>query len=290
MTVLNDDCYNMQDWRSVMNNYLCKFEKEYQDKIKKVDLLLTGISGVDNKLDIQNGDVIVVLSKSIMYRDNFVTDCIFNVANSFIEKKQINNSDKCILYFGFEHSANNTAQRIICQKNNFSQHINGASTSATVFSTIAAFVRETDSFPIYFNDCVGKIPTTEFISECMFKFCKENKEKIGLVVIEELDSLFFDSKDYYLAMKQIKKIANCFDVPIIVLAQHKFDIDFDDDEQAIMSLCDIKHNTIPADKIILVRDKEIIIAQGRCGMDGRGFDRCRLEKKTSENVEDDIPF
>lgn len=154
---------------------------------------------------------------------------------------------------------------------------------------IATFVRETDNFPIYFNDCIGKIPDTGFISECMFKFCKENEGKIGLVVIEELDSLFFDGKDYCSAMKQIKKIARCFNVPILVLAQHKLDVNFNDDEQVLLGLYDIKRNTIPADKIILVRDKEIII-QGMCGINGRGFDRYRLEEKTSENVEDDIPF
>lgn len=287
MTVLNDDCYNMQDWLTVMNNYLCKIEKG------EVTFLFTGISDVDNKLDIKNGDVIVVLSKSIMYtavRDNFVTDCIFNVANSFIEEKPVKNNNKCILYFDFKHSANNIAKNFISRRNAILKHKDMDFVRLGCINDLATFIQETKEFPIYFNDCIGKIPDIGFISECMFKFCKENKEKIGLVVIEELDSLFFDSKDYYMAMKQIKKIANCFDVPILVLAQHKFDIDFDDDDRVLTNLYDIKCNTIPADKIILEHDKEIIIAQGRCGMDGRGFDRCRLDKKASENVEDDIPF
>ena len=297
MIVLDDDCYILKDWYSIMCSYITKITKEYQEKTKEVDLLLTGIKDIDNKLDIQNGEVIAVLSKYVKDRNAFVTDCIFNVANNFIDYEQIENDNQYILYFDFEHNAINIAQNLLCRKNNLSKCISGADFDQLLLQKIATFLGKTDNFRVCFNDCIGKIPTAEFIFQSMFKFCKEEKKKIRFVVIEELDSLFFNSKDYCLVIKQIKRIAKCFNVPVLVLAQHKIDIDFNDDEQAIMSLCDIKYNIIPADKIILVRehycsenDSEIIIVQGRCGIDGKGFDRCRLKTNFSENIEDDIPF
>lgn len=216
--VLDKECYVSTECSTVLIEYLAQCEKEYQGEELNEQLSL-GFSFLDGRLDVlKNGEVVFLTSKSNSPRIDFAETCIYNIANQFLEKAERENDKKCLLYFNFEDSINDICNRLFSKRKNLSwRKIN-----LDVFNKLATFVRENSGLPIYFNDCRGKIPTTDFIYKTMHTL--NNKEKIGFVVIENLDSLTFKNEDYYSIMKKIKRIAKCFDVPILVLNQLKEDI------------------------------------------------------------------
>ena len=250
--VLNDDSYEMSYWADVMCGQFSYLQKEYTKE--RIDSFpLTNILTIDENMDVTGGDVIILSSTYRHDRDNYVIDNICRLAEGLAKEKQLQESKKCILYFDFENPNNSIGRKYIYRKNSLSSRIRGNSLSLEQFMDVALWLRKTSNFPIYFSDCVGKFPSTDFISECMFKFYKEHKEAVKLVVIEELDSFIsHNNGEYYSIIKQMKRIAKCFNVPILILAQLKFDVDINDDEQIVNNIIELKRNILPVDKIILM--------------------------------------
>lgn len=247
--VLDKECYVSTKCSDVLTEYFVRCERKYQGNELNEQLPL-GFSFLDCKCDIlKNGEVIFLTSKSNSPRIDFAETCIYNVANRFLEKAEKENNKQCILYFNFEDSINDICNRLFSKRKNVSwKEIN-----LDVFNTLAAFVRESSGLPIYFNDCQGKIPTIDFIYKAMRTL--NNKEKIGFVVIENLDSLTFENDDYYLIMKKIKRLAKCFNIPILVLNQFKDNIK-DTDWECVESLWELERNFC-ADKVIFIHSLAI---------------------------------
>lgn len=255
--VLNDDCYEMSDWADVMSSQLRKLDNECT-KERISCFPLTNILCIDENMDITAGDVIILSSTNRYDRDNYVIDNICRLGEVLAKEKQLQESKKCILYFDFENPNNSIGRKYIYRKNSLSWWARGNSLSSEQFIDVTSWLRKTSNFPIYFSDCVGKFPSAEFISECMFKFYREHKGTVELVVIEELDSFISSNNDnYYSIIKQIKRIAKCFDVPVLILARLKFDADINDNEQILTDIIELKQNILPVDKLILMNDKHL---------------------------------
>ena len=250
--VLNDDCYEMSDWADVMCGQFSYLQKEYTKE--RIDSFpLTNILTIDENMDVTGGDVIILSSTYRHDRDNYVIDNICRLAEGLAKEKQLQKSKKCILYFDFENSSNFIGKKYVYRSNSLSWRVSANSWSSEKIMYVASWLRKASNFPIYLSDCIGKFPSAEFISECMFKFYREHKETVELVVIEELDSFISGNNDnYYSIIKQIKRIAKCFNVPILILAQLKFDADINDDEQIVNNIIELKRNILPVDKIILM--------------------------------------
>lgn len=214
----------------------------------------TGYEYLDARLNgLKAGEVTIIGARPAMGKTAFAINLSYNIAVNFYLKHQENNEDnRCVVYIGLEYTPREFAKKLISLQSHIpSYQLRKGEELNENFAKIQNAERALNELPIYYVDDVRG---TDDITGKLHKI--EQEKQIGCVVIDHLQMLREGNQtkeDYSLVMRQIKELAQNFDVPIIVLSQLKRELESRADKRPLR--CDIRgydQNQTDADNILFL--------------------------------------
>lgn len=186
-----------------------RIDKIFQDESKSFSGLPTGINDLDNMLDgIHSADLIVIGSRP----KNRSDDLAINIA-----KHVSIDAGLPVAYYSFQMTSNRLTQKLICAIGGINHHVllRGLLEDEDWEKLTDALTRLNDA-PLFIDDN-NALTLDELIKNV--KNLKTNTGALALIVIDSLQSLFFqnkskDSTEHY--SKSLKYLAKELQTPIIV--------------------------------------------------------------------------
>lgn len=224
----NNRCKHISD---VVDEYLEQLEYEYQNPNTPRGLC-TGIKKLDEKLGgFKGGDVILVGGRPAMGKTSFAVNCAYNIASKFHEDFQKGKEEKSVLFFSFECPFKQLIARFIqLESKLFYWHLR-ENLNYELFEKAIAAGRKISKLPLQISDSYGY--TIDELKENILKLKKQ--ANISFIVIDYLQLLFFEQDDFIRIVREIKKLALNFDVPILLLSQLNRNSERRKDKRPLMS-------------------------------------------------------
>lgn len=322
---MDKNCYHVS---SVVQSYLEELDYRYQNRGKPLGLS-TGIKVLDERMEwMRNGEVILLGARPAMGKTSFAVNCSYQLAKTFLEIPQ--NRD-CVLYFSLESSRDILLPRFISHETKQPswearyQRYSDVCFEKTYedFEAIINATKRISELPLYICDYLDDMCEMENIIQ------QVNQQKhVAFIVVDYVQLFPFMGSD--VGMKEIKKLAQTFNVPILVLSQlnrnlehrkdkHPYSYDICGEDRKILQYVDkllflyreyyYLQNEEPKIKNKETKEHfqkrieewekncrktenecEIMLAKGRYGRIKCFFDRDTGIFYDLEHPEDDIPF
>lgn len=201
---------------SVVQSYLEELDYRYQHQGKPLGLS-TGIKVLDERMEwMRNGEVILLGARPAMGKTSFAVNCSYQLAKTFLETPQ--NRD-CVLYFSLKYSREILLPRFIAHETK--QPIREASywrysdvnfeKTYADFEEIINATKRISELPLYICDNLNDVYEMEDI------ILQVNQQKhVAFIVVDYISLLEVGNER---AMREIKRLAQGFNVPILVLSQ-----------------------------------------------------------------------
>lgn len=208
----NNNCKHISE---VIDEYLQQLEYEYQNPDTPHGLC-SGIKELDKKLDgFRGGDVILVGGRPAIGKSAFAINCAYNIANKFLEDAQKGKEEKSVLFFSFDTQPKYLIARFICLETKTPVWQLRTDLNHKLFEKTITAGRKISKLPLQIFDSYGY--TIDELKENILKLNKQ--ANIGFIVIDYLQLLFLGQDDFIRIVREIKKLALSFDVPILLLSQ-----------------------------------------------------------------------
>ncbi len=204
---------------SVVQSYLEELDYRYQNRGKPLGLS-TGIKKLDKQMEwMRNGEVILLGARPAMGKTSFAVNCSYKLAKTFLETPQ--NRD-CVLYFSLEYSREILLPRFIAHEikqpiweasyRRYSD-VNFEKTYAD-FEEVINATKRISELPLYICDNLNDVYEMEDIIR------QVNQQKhVAFIVVDYIQLFSLLEAGNERAMREIKSLAQVFNVPILVLSQ-----------------------------------------------------------------------
>lgn len=218
---------------SAIQSYLEELDYRYQNQGKPLGLS-TGIKTLDELMEwMRNGEVILLGARPAMGKTSFAVNCSYQLAKTFLEIPQ--NRD-CVLYFSLESSRDILLPRFISHETKQPswearyQRYSDVCFEKTYedFEAIINATKRISELPLYICDYLDDMCEMENIIQ------QVNQQKhVAFVVVDYVQLFPFMGSD--MGMKEIKKLAQAFNVPILVLSQLNRNLEHRKDKHPYLS-------------------------------------------------------
>ena len=201
---------------SVVQSYLEELDYRYRHQGKPLGLS-TGIKALDERIEwMRNGEVILLGARIGMGKTAFAVNCSYQLAKTFLETPQ--NRD-CVLYFSLIYSREILLPRFISHETNqpkweASYWKYGSVDSEKTYWDFEKIINATNrisELPLYICDDIDDVHEMEDVIQQV-----KQQKHIAFIVVDYLQLL---SPGNDMAMKEIKRLAQNFNIPILVLSQ-----------------------------------------------------------------------
>lgn len=202
---------------SVVQSYLEELDYRCQNRGKPLGLS-TGIKTLDKRMEwMRNGEVILFSARPAMGKTSFAVNCSYQLAKTFLETPQNRN---CVLYFSLEYSRDILLPRFISHETKQPsrearyQRYSDVCFEKTYedFEEIINATKRISELPLYICDYLNDMYEMENIVQ------QVNQQKhVAFIVVDFFQAFPLSGNSE--AMKEIKRLAQTFNVPILVLSQ-----------------------------------------------------------------------
>lgn len=219
----------------------------YNNMAKQLPDQLIGVTSGFKSLDnltggFQNSDLIILAARPSMGKTTLGMNIALSAAQSFLK----NESDKCVLFYSLEMSAEQIALRVISLKSqidSFKLKINKINDVEK--NMILASVRGLDGLQYYVDDTPAL--SVQMLRSKIRKFAAERN--VGIVVIDYLQLLYSSSSRFSNRVVEVseitrtlKEIAKEINIPIIALSQLSRNVESRDKDKRRPKLSDLRES------------------------------------------------
>lgn len=240
----------------MQENHISTFLKRYSNDIdcmaKHPNELLglpTGMQCLDRCLTgLRKGNLILVAGRPCMGKESLATNISLSIARYFQQNN--NASDEFVLYFSMFASGVTLVQKFIsCISGIPILELCKPPKNSDTQTKINEAISTLSTLPLYFNFDTYSVKDVRLSIE---KFNKS--KKVGFIVIDFLQCLGLGKvKNYDHILKQLRNIAQEFNIPVLVLSLLKRDVECRDDKRPrFADLCSMIKTPAIADVIMFL--------------------------------------
>jgi len=244
MTTKGKQTYKLQSRHisDASQDFICCVDADYQNT-DTIRGLSTGIDELDKEIKgINNGELVLVGRHAPTDSSSFLLKIICDAAERFQK-----NNNKNVLFFSLNHSTYSIIKSIMCLKNKIAhKDLKENITSYKQFEVIMKYKKAIENMPIYINNTCYSLKKIRQEIESI------GAEKIGLIVIEKLQSLedyaraFFGTQSLIL---ELKNLAKQYNVPVIIAR----DMNKEESEKSMEDIARSSISTQYIDKILFLK-------------------------------------